>query len=62
VDHSVPRVACVVDDDMDLAVAKLGGLLDKFIDVFVAQHVPWNCQRASAILLDRLGDVLCLLC
>jgi hypothetical protein len=35
VDDAVPCVASVVDDDVNLAVAKLCGFLDKCLDVVV---------------------------
>jgi hypothetical protein len=39
VNHAVPGVACVVDDDVDFAVAELCGLLDERLEVFVVEHV-----------------------
>lgn len=55
--HAVPRVAGVVDDDVDLAAAKGRGLLDKPLEVFVVEHVAHDGQGAAAVGLDG-GDCL----
>ena len=39
VDHAVPGVTCVVDDDVDLAVAEFCRLLDQGVKVGIVQHV-----------------------
>lgn len=61
-DHAVPGVACVVDDDVDLAVAEVCGLLDERVKVFVVEHVAWGSDCLAAGLVDGIGDGLCLLC
>lgn len=62
VDHPVPGEAGVVDDDVDLAAAKLGALLDQRVDVRIVQHVAGHGQRAAAALVDLLCNLLGLLC
>ena len=59
VDHAIPGVACVVDDDVDLAVAEVCGLLDQRIDVFVVEHVSGDSECLAAALVDGICDVLC---
>lgn len=61
-DHSVPGIACVVDDDVDLAVAEVCGLLDEGLEVFVVEHVAWGGERLAAVLVDGVGDGLCFFC
>lgn len=61
-DHAVPGVAGVVDDDVDLAVAKFCSLLDEGFEVFVVEHVAWGSDGLAAALVDGVGDALCLFC
>lgn len=37
VDYAVPGKACVVDDDVDGAVAEFGGRFDELGDIFVVE-------------------------
>ena len=62
VDHAVPSVACVVDDDVDLAVAEVCGLLDERVDVFVVEHVSGDSECLAAALVDGVCDGLCFVC
>lgn len=62
VDHAVPRVAGVVDDDVDLAVAELGGLFHERGDVFGVGDVAGDGDCLAAVLVDAVGDVVGLLC
>ena len=62
VDHAVPGVACVVDDDVDLAVAKVCGLLDERVDVCVVEHVSRDSEGLATALVDCVCDVLCFVC
>jgi hypothetical protein len=62
VDHAVPGVACVVDDDVDLAVAEVCGLLDERVDVCVVEHVSRDSESLAAILVDGVCDTLCFFC
>ena len=59
VDHAIPGVACVVDDDVNLAVAEVCGLLDERFEVFVVEHVTWCGDCLAARLVDGVGDGLC---
>ena len=61
-DHAVPGVACVVDDDVDLAVAEVCGLLHERFEVFVVEHVSWCGDSLATALLDGFYNVLCLFC
>lgn len=58
-DHAVPGVACVVDDNVDLAVAEVCGLLDERVDVLVVEHVSGDSEGLAAALVDGVCDVLC---
>lgn len=62
VDHAVPGVACVVDDDVDLAAAEVCGLLDERVDVLVIEHVSRGSERLAAVLVDGVCDGLCFFC
>ena len=48
VDDAVPCVARIVDNDVDLASAKLGRLGDQCLDVGVVEHVACYCYCAAA--------------
>lgn len=62
VDHAVPGIARVVDDDVDLAVAKVCGALDDFLDVLSVGHVAGYGDGLAAGLVDVVGDGAGLLC
>lgn len=56
VDHTVPRITGVVDDDMNLAVSELGGLLDQHFDVVGIGHVAGDRKgTAGAGVVDGFG-------
>ena len=61
-DHTVPGVACVVDDDVDLAVAELCGLLDERVEVLVVEHVSGRSDGLATVLVDGVCDALCFVC
>lgn len=42
VNDTVPCESCIVHDDVNLAAAKLGGLLDEVVDVVVVEDVTWD--------------------
>lgn len=58
-DHTVPSVACVVDDDVDFTGAEVCGFLDQLVDVVVVQHVTGNGNGTASLFLDLLGDLRC---
>lgn len=58
VNDTVPCKASVVDNDVNLAIAKLSRLLDQLIDVAVVQHIAGHRQRLAAILVDALRDLV----
>lgn len=62
VDYAVPGKTRVVDNDMDLASAKLRGLLDQIVNVLIAQDVAGHRKRLAALLVDAVGRRLGLLC
>jgi hypothetical protein len=62
VDHAVPCVARVVNDDVDLAVAKLRSLLNERLDVGIVEDVACDCNGAAAVLLDLVDYGLGLFC
>ena len=47
-DHSIPREAGVVDDDVDLAVAEGGGFFHELRDVGGVEHVARDGEGAAA--------------
>lgn len=55
VDHAIPCVACIVDDDVDLAVAKVGGFLDECLDIGVVKDIACYRDGLAAVGFDR-GD------
>ena len=52
VNHAVPRVPRVVDEDVDLATAKLSRLVHERLDVVVVEHVAHDGEGAPARALD----------
>ena len=63
VDHAVPRVAGVVDDDVDLAVAEVGGRFDELGEVGRVGHVAGDGDGAVRVrLVDGFGDLIALFC
>jgi hypothetical protein len=44
VDDAIPRVACVVDDDVDFAITEGGGFLDEGCDVRRGEHVAGDSE------------------
>lgn len=62
VDHAVPRVARVVDDDMNLAVTKLRSLLNKRLDICVVEHVACHGDGLAARGFNRRDDGFGFLC
>lgn len=62
VDDTVPCIASVVDNDVDLAVAKFGGFLDESLDVVVVENITADCNGLAATLLDLLDYAVCLFC
>lgn len=62
VEHAIPSKPSVVHDNMDLPVAKLGGLLHKLGDVLVVEQITCYCDCAAAGLVDLLCDLARLCC
>jgi hypothetical protein len=60
VNHAVPGVASVVDDDVDFTVAELCGLLDERLKILVVEHVARGGNGFPATLVDSIGNILCL--
>ena len=58
--HAVPGVASVVDDDVDFTVAELCGLLDERLKILVVEHVARGGNGFSAALVNSIGNILCL--
>ena len=61
-DDAVPGVPGVVDDDIDLAIAKLGGALDEGINVVCLEDISRDSNGLAAIGLDALSDSVALVC
>lgn len=61
-DDAVPCIARIVDDDVDLAVAEFGCLLNQVFDVGVVEDIAADCDGGTAVLLDGVDYRLRLLC
>lgn len=62
VNYAVPSVACVVDDDVNLSLAELGGFLDELVEVCVIEHISGDGEGFATALVDGVGDLLCFGC
>ena len=63
VDHAVPRVARVVDEDVDLAVAEVGGRLDELGEVRGVGHVAGDGDGAVRVgVVDGFCDCVTFCC
>ena len=62
VNHAVPGVASVVNNDVNLPATKLSSLLDERIDVFVVEHVSGNREGLATILVDGIRNAFRLFC
>ena len=60
VNHTIPCVSCIIDDDMNLSIAEICSLLYKVTDVLIVEHVSRHCQRLATGAVDLVGDLLCL--
>ena len=61
-DDAVPSISSIVDNDVDLAVAKLCCLLDQLVDVVIVEHISRNGNCPAARLVDFIYYILGLLC
>jgi hypothetical protein len=60
VNDTVPCEASVVDDDVELAIAKLSGLLHELRNMRIVEQVTGDGKSLAARLVDRVGDIRCL--
>lgn len=60
VDNAVPSKAGIVDDDVNLAIAKLRSFLDKGIDISAVQHIARYGGCDAPRLVDLVGYFFCL--
>lgn len=59
-DDPIPRKTRIVDNDMDLAIAKLGGLLDQVLNVVCISDVAHDGDGAAwTSAVDGVDDVVC---
>jgi hypothetical protein len=61
VDHAVPCVTSIVDNNMNLAVSELRCLLDQFLNILVIEHIACYSYGAAAGFVDLLCCIFCLL-
>ena len=62
-DHTIPCVPGVVDDDVDLAIAKVGGCFDELGKVGRVGHVAGDGDGAVRVrVIDCFGDFIPLFC
>jgi len=57
VNDTVKGKACIVDNNVDLAIAKLGGFVDKLLEVIVLEKVAGDSQGLAAASVDRIGGM-----
>lgn len=62
VNDAVPGIPGVVDDDIDLAITKLGGALDESVYVVCLENVAGDGDSLATIGLDALSDGVALVC
>ena len=55
VDHAVPGEACIVDDDVYLAAAKLRCFADERLDVSVVEYIAGDCDCTTAAFVNGGG-------
>lgn len=58
---TIPCVASVVDDDVDLAASEFSGLLDELRNVRVVENIASDRNCCAAALLDLVRYSLCFL-
>jgi hypothetical protein len=56
--NGIPRETSVIHNDVHLAVAKFGGLLDQLLDVVVLQEVTRYSDCLAAVGIDLVCDLL----
>lgn len=60
--NPVPCKPGIVDDNMDLAVAELGCLVDESLDVLVVENVSDDCNGAAGLgAVDGVDYAVCFL-
>lgn len=60
VNDTIPGEASVVDDDVNLAIAKFCRLLHQLLDVCVVQHITRDMSCRPTFCIDLLCYSLCL--
>ena len=61
VDHAVPCVTGIVNNNMNLPVSELRCLLDQFLNILVIEHIACYSYSAAAGFVDLLCRIFCLL-
>ena len=61
VDHAVPCVTSIVNNNMNLPVSKLRCLLDQFLNILIIEHIAYYSYSAAAGFVDLLCRIFCLL-
>lgn len=56
-DNTIPGVTSIVDNDMDLAVAEFGSLLDQVLDVLSVHDIAGYSDSLASRLVDVVGDI-----
>jgi len=60
VNDTIPSIARVIDDDIDLSIAKVCSLLNKIIDIFRLENISGHSYSLAAILVDIISNSLAL--
>jgi hypothetical protein len=58
VEDGIPGESGIVDNDVDLAVAEFGSLLDELWDVGVVEEITWNGNGRATGGVDFLCYIL----
>ena len=61
VDHAVPCVTSIVNNNMNLPVSKLRCLLDQFLNILIIEHIAYYSYSATTGFVDILCRICCLL-
>src|SRR5271155_3681386 len=56
-DDTIPGVARIVHDDVDLSIAKFGSLFNQSLKICVIEHVTRNGNGTTAGIIYAVGDI-----
>jgi hypothetical protein len=62
VNNSIPSIASIVDDDVDLAVAKVSSVLYQSLDIFCFKNIARYSLGLTAVIVDTFSDGIAFFC